>query len=117
MALEEVKSNYTKEVSSAVKQYKTDMDSQELLHSQIMEATDWKHRMVVAAFSAKPFQLKRTKGGSSIQNSTGAMSPGWRAMSPNTSVNNSFILSHGSPKNSKEKRMYRFNSSEENLAG
>ena len=59
-----------------------------------MQDTQKKHKMVLAAFQAKPYKLKKDKGNYAFM-SQGKASPFWRELTPSSNMNN---ISCSSPK-------------------
>ena len=70
--------------------YKEELEAKDDQHRQEMEQTDQRHRMVVAAFAAKPFKSKNDR---SLLRTNGKASPNWKDLSltPFSSVNNSLV--------------------------
>ena len=73
-----------------MKTYKEELEAKEDQHRQEMEQTDQRHRMVVAAFAAKPYKSKNDR---SLLRTTGKASPVWKDLSltPFSSANNSLV--------------------------
>ena len=113
IALEEVKSNHSREVREAVRAYKEELEAKDDQHRQEMEQTDQRHRMVVAAFAAKPFKSKNDR---SLLRTNGKASPNWKDLSltPFSSVNNSLVKT--SPKyREKQRSILKQSATEEHI--